>query len=173
MSEWVNFLAYGGYQGFRHGGIFGAAEQHDGARGQALAQLHQLIKGQALGGVLRADGHGHVAVLERRGQGGEVYFLACGNEVVEAPAVVFHAQRGGGRQVALHDVHARQLVNFEVDQQPLLPVQLVEAAGFHAQPQLDEAGAQVVVQVDDVVELLGFQLLLPGRSGCRSGSALW
>ena len=44
------------------GCIFGAAEQHEGARGQALAQLHQLRQRQALGGVLRANGNGYVAV---------------------------------------------------------------------------------------------------------------
>ena len=39
-----------------------------------------------------------------------------------------------------------------------MPVQLVERIGFYAQLQLNEAGAKVVVQVDDVVELLGAKL---------------
>ena len=98
----------------------------------------------------------------------KVYFLAGGDEIVEAEAIIFYTQRRAGSQVALHDVHGGQAVEVEIDQQPLLPVQLVEAARFYAQPQLDKARAQVVVQVDDVSRTARLAQLLPlGRSGGR------
>ncbi|RZK27493.1 MAG: hypothetical protein EOO57_22670, partial [Hymenobacter sp.] len=53
----------------------------------------------------------------------------------------------------------RQLVYLEIDQQPLLKVQLSEGAARHAwQLQPNKSGAQVVMQIHDEVEALGPQL---------------
>ncbi len=55
-------------------------------------------------------------------------------------------------------MEGRHGIHFEPNIEPFFPVQLVETARRNGQPQLDDAGPQVVVQVDDAIVPLGSEL---------------
>lgn len=139
--------------------VFFAAEQDNGAV-NFFAELYKLFQWQALGVMLRADGHAEITVPVGFRQAAYGNFVLFRNEIIEPLAVVFYAesQLFGSAEIPIYNVDVWHIIVLQVYQEPLLQIKLIESAGWPAQTGFDDAGAQVMVQIHYVIEAFLFQL---------------
>ena len=134
-----------------------AAHDHDRPVDE-LGQFDQAVYRKTLGGMCAADRERRVPLAVFFGQDGQRHFTFRWNEKVQALAVVLHPEVLHGAHVTIHDMQAWHAVTFEVHQEPLLHVQLGEAVRGDTEGTLYPCRAQVVVQVDHLVEAFSLQL---------------
>ncbi len=107
--------------------------------------------------MIGSDGISDKSLAVRLRQPVPLHLVCLWDEVLQPLIIVFHTERSSGRHVAVYDMDVGHAVHLRIHQQPLFPVQLVKSMRLHAQPCLDDAGPQVVVQVQYHVELLLLQ----------------